>query len=78
MQELAQMVFHALRTDPYKLKSQLIALTRSGRPGRRPIISEIRGQRTRLPRLSGVKIGASPLGKTCLPLIAHHLSIEGN
>ncbi|PON75860.1 Histone acetylase PCAF [Trema orientale] len=61
MQEVAQMVFRALRTDPYKLESQLISLTRSGHPGRRPLITEVRGPRSRLPRL-GVKIGASPLG----------------
>lgn len=71
MQEVAQMVFRALRTDPYKLESQLIALTRAGRPGRRPQISEIRGPRTRLPRLGGFKIGASPLGKNHVPLMAH-------
>ncbi|PON69525.1 Histone acetylase PCAF [Parasponia andersonii] len=61
MQEVAQMVFRALRTDPYKLESQLISLTRSGRPRRRPLITEVRGPRSRLPRL-GVKIGDSPLG----------------
>ncbi|EXB57589.1 Bromodomain and PHD finger-containing protein 3 [Morus notabilis] len=61
MQVLAQMVFGALRTDPYKLESQF-SLTR-GRPTKRlPTISEIKGPRTRLARPSVLKFGASELG----------------
>ncbi|XP_062081659.1 uncharacterized protein LOC133788263 [Humulus lupulus] len=62
VQDVAQVIFQCLRTDPQKLESRLISAIRSGGPGKRPLISEIRGRRAKVPRLGGFKIGPSPLG----------------
>ncbi|KAM6597634.1 hypothetical protein CsatA_008158 [Cannabis sativa] len=62
VQDVAQVIFQCLRTDPQKLESRLICATRSGGPGKRPLISEIRGRRAKVPRLGGFKIGPSSLG----------------
>lgn len=68
LQELAQMVFGVVRTDPNKLDSRF-SLTTGGRQAKRlPNISEIKGTRTRLPRPTGLR--ASQLGNTTCPLLS--------
>lgn len=68
MQGLAEEVLHTLRTDPDKLQSEF-SITR-GRPGKKSSRArQARVSRKRAPRPTGVRIGASSLGNSHIPLL---------
>ena len=73
MRGLAEEVLCTLRTDPDKLESEFL-LTR-GRPGKKSSRARgTRGPQTRTPRPTGVRIGASSLGNSHVPLLTRSIN----